>query len=81
MPNDARTSVVRASLQARIRDLRKAERNCRCSYRQAYMGEATNFLADTYDEAARVLERRLVEWENEYAKAPTPAANTEVSDG
>jgi hypothetical protein len=54
-----RGPLLRESLGKRIHDLKDASRRARSAYRKPFMAEACSYLADAYDEAASMLERRL----------------------
>lgn len=56
---DVRKQVVVQSLKSRGSDLRKAATQCRKAYTKDYMNIPMNWLADAYDEAAKVLDARL----------------------
>lgn len=56
---DDRAQWVANSLRARIAEFRAAESRCRKAFTKPYMGEPSNYLADTYADVADLLESRL----------------------
>lgn len=52
---------VRNSLKARVNEMKASATRCRKAFNKAYMGELANYLADAYDEAAAVFQRKLDE--------------------
>lgn len=61
MTDVSRRPYVTNSLKHRRDELRGAAKRCRRAFRKDYMGVPSNWLADAYEEAASVLDRRLTE--------------------
>lgn len=68
---ESRGPFVRNSMKQRIAELRGAAARARKAYRKDYMGKPYSYIADAYDEAADVLQKRL--------DAVTPNAKIEGS--
>lgn len=58
---ESRGTFVRNSLKARISELRSAATKARNAYRKDFMGKPCSYIADAYDEAANVMQKRLDE--------------------
>lgn len=63
MSDISRGPWVANSLKHRRGELREAAKRCRKAFNKEYMGVPAKWLADVYDEAAEVLEKRLREIE------------------
>lgn len=59
--NPHRAALVRTSLTNRCNEMRAHASRARRAFNKAYMGEPANYLADAYDEAAAVFQRKLDE--------------------
>lgn len=76
MSCESRSPLVRNSLRNRANELRVQAARNRKAFKKDWMGVPTRYLADVYDEAAAVFERRLAEIES-----ALPASNIGENDG
>lgn len=61
MNDKSRATWARNSARHRRDTLRSSAARCRRAFRKEHMGVVANWLADAYDEAAAVFQRRLDE--------------------
>ena len=58
---ESRGTWARNSLMERVFELRSAATKTRNAYRKDFMGKPCSYIADAYDEAADLLQKRLDE--------------------
>lgn len=58
---ESRGPLVRNSLKARVSELRSSATKARKAFRKDFMGKPFSYIADAYDEAADLLQKRLDE--------------------